>query len=193
MLSEDKLFATLDPTTRKTVLPSGEQILLTDTVGFIRKLPHHLIKAFKSTLDEVRYADILLVVSDISDPETSEHLAVTKGVIEELGGGDKPVIYVYNKADACIDYTALTQTDDSVIVSAKTGFGIDSLLDKIDCVIRLAKKQLKLLIPYTDQSVASMLFDEYAVKSTEYREDGILFDVVLDKRGVGMMKKYVIE
>lgn len=193
VLSEDKLFATLDPTTRKTVLPSGEQILMTDTVGFIRKLPHHLIKAFKSTLDEVRYADILLVVSDISDPETSEHLAVTKGVIEELGGGDKPVIYVYNKADACIDYTTLTQTDDSVIVSAKTGFGIDSLLDKIDWVIRQAKQQLKLLIPYTDQSVASMLFDEYAVKSTEYREDGILFDVVLDKRGVGMMKKYVIE
>lgn len=193
VLSADKLFATLDPTTRKTVLPSGEQILLTDTVGFIRKLPHHLIKAFKSTLDEVRYADILLIVSDISDPEASEHLTVTRAVIEELGGGDKPIIYVYNKADACIDHSLMMLTTNSVTVSAKTGFGIDSLLEKIDYVIRQSKQRLKLLIPYTEQSVASMLFDEYAVKSTEYIEDGILFDVIMDKRGVGLFEKYIIE
>ena len=193
VLSEDKLFATLDPTTRKTVLPSGEQILLTDTVGFIRKLPHHLIKAFKSTLDEVRYADILLIVSDISDPEASEHLAVTNEVIEELGGSDKPVIYVYNKADACQEIPMSANIADSVIVSAKNGFGIDSLLEKIDCVIRQSKRRLKLLIPYTEQSLASTLYDEYAVKSTEYTEDGIIFDVVLDARGAGIFKKYVIE
>lgn len=193
VLSADKLFATLDPTTRKTVLPSGEQILLTDTVGFIRKLPHHLIKAFKSTLDEVRYADILLIVSDISDPEASEHLTVTRAVIEELGGGDKPIIYVYNKADACIDHSLMMLTTNSVTVSAKTGFGIDSLLEKIDYVIRQSKQRLKLLIPYTEQSVASMLFDEYSVKSTEYTEDGILFDVIMDKRGVGLFEKYIIE
>ena len=84
VLSEDKLFATLDPTTRKMELPSGENVLITDTVGFIRKLPHHLIKAFKSTLDEVRYADILMIVSDMSDPEMKEHLEVTESIIEEL-------------------------------------------------------------------------------------------------------------
>ena len=193
VLSEDKLFATLDPTTRKTVLPSGEQILLTDTVGFIRKLPHHLIKAFKSTLDEVRYADILLIVSDISDPETKEHLEVTKSVIEELGGGDKPVIYVYNKADACTDLPIYDGSSDSVIVSAKTGFGIDALLEKIDCVIRQSKRQLKLLIPYTEQSLASVLYNEYAVKSTEYTENGVLFEVVVDERGAGIFKKYIID
>ena len=193
VLSEDKLFATLDPTTRKTVLPSGEQILLTDTVGFIRKLPHHLIKAFKSTLDEVRYADILLIVSDISDPEANEHLAVAKGVIEELGGGDKPVIYVYNKADAGMDFLPSANTADSVIVSAKTGFGIDILLEKIDYVIRQSKRRLKLLIPYTAQSLASTLYDEYAVKSTEYTEGGIMFEVVVDERGAGIFKKYIIE
>lgn len=193
VLSEDKLFATLDPTTRKTELPSGEQILLTDTVGFIRKLPHHLIKAFKSTLDEVRFADILLIVSDISDPEAGEHLEVTKSVIEELGGGDKPVIYVYNKADACADLSIAENTSDSVIVSAKTGVGIDELLEKIDFVIRQSKRELQLLIPYTEQSLASILYDEYAVKSVDYVENGILFDVVLDERGVGIFKKYVIE
>jgi GTP-binding protein HflX len=193
VLSEDKLFATLDPTTRKTVLTSGEQILLTDTVGFIRKLPHHLIKAFKSTLDEVRYADILLIVSDISDPETSEHLAVTKSVIEELGGADKPVIYVYNKADACTELPVSACTDDSVIVSAKTGLGIDALLEKIDFVIRQSKRRLKLLIPYTEQSLASTLYNEYAVKSTDYTENGIMFDVVVDERGAGVFKKYIIE
>ena len=99
VLAEDKLFATLDPTTRKMELETGESILLTDTVGFIRKLPHHLVKAFKSTLDEVVYADVLLVVSDINDPEVREHLEVTKSVIEELGASDKPIIYVYNKCD----------------------------------------------------------------------------------------------
>ncbi len=92
MLSEDKLFATLDPTTRKLALPGGESVLLTDTVGFIRKLPHHLVKAFKSTLDEVAYADILLIVSDSSDPELAEHIDVTKTVIEELGASDKEII-----------------------------------------------------------------------------------------------------
>ena len=96
VLAEDKLFATLDPTTRKMELETGESILLTDTVGFIRKLPHHLVKAFKSTLDEVVYADILLVVSDINDPEVREHLEVTKSVIDELGASDKPIIYVYS-------------------------------------------------------------------------------------------------
>jgi ribosome-binding ATPase YchF (GTP1/OBG family) len=96
VLAENKLFATLDPTTRKLELPCGESVLLTDTVGFIRKLPHHLVKAFKSTLDEVVYADILLIVSDITDPEVSEHIDVTKNVIEELGASDKPIIYVAN-------------------------------------------------------------------------------------------------
>ena len=95
VLSEDKLFATLDPTTRKLELPGGETVLLTDTVGFIRKLPHHLIKAFKSTLDEVVYADILLIVSDITDSEVPEHLKVTEAVIDELGASGKPVIYAY--------------------------------------------------------------------------------------------------
>ena len=192
VLSEDKLFATLDPTTRKTALPGGEQVLMTDTVGFIRKLPHHLVKAFKSTLDEVRCADILLIVSDVSDPELSEHLKVTEDVIEELDAGGKPIIYVYNKADMCQNLTAVPKTVDSVVVSAATGDGIDELLALIEEIIHRSKKEVKLLIPYTDQSVLSVIYNAYTVKSTDYVENGVLVEAVLDERGLGQYKKFII-
>lgn len=192
VLSEDKLFATLDPTTRKTALPGGEQVLMTDTVGFIRKLPHHLVKAFKSTLDEVRCADILLIVSDVSDPELSEHLKVTEDVIEELDAGGKPIIYVYNKADMCQSLTAVPKTVDSVLVSAANGDGIDELLALIEEIIHRSKKEVKLLIPYTDQSVLSIIYNAYTVKSTDYVENGVLVEAVLDERGLGQYKKFII-
>ena len=192
VLSEDKLFATLDPTTRKSTLPGGEQVLMTDTVGFIRKLPHHLVKAFKSTLDEVRCADILLIVSDVSDPELSEHLKVTEEVIEELDAGGKPIIYVYNKADLCKDMTTVPKTVDSVVVSAATGDGINELLALIEEIIHRSKKDVKLLIPYTDQSVLSVIYNSYTVKSTDYVENGVLVEAVLDERGLGQYKKFII-
>ena len=189
VLSEDKLFATLDPTTRKATLPSGEQILLTDTVGFIRKLPHHLVKAFKSTLDEVRYADILLIVSDISDSEVREHIEVTENVINELGAGGKPTVYVYNKADTV---SAASVGNDSVVVSGRTGLGIDELLSLIEDIIKKSKKDVRLLLPYTEQSLLNSIYNEYKVESTDYREDGILIKTVLDERGVGLYKKYIL-
>ena len=192
VLSEDKLFATLDPTTRKAQLPSGEQILLTDTVGFIRKLPHHLVKAFKSTLDEVRYADILLLVSDISDPEWSEHLKVTENVIDELGAGGKPTVYVYNKADMCTFSSDVSFGKDSVLVSAKTGSGVEELLLLIEDIIKRSKKEVKLLIPYTEQSLVSGIYNEYAVKNIDYIDNGILIETVLDDRGMGYYKKYIL-
>lgn len=190
VLSEDKLFATLDPTTRKAVLPSGEQILLTDTVGFIRKLPHHLVKAFKSTLDEVRYADILLIVSDISDTEVASHIAVTESVINDLGAGGKPTVYVYNKADTC--NCAAPIGEDSVIVSARDGRGIDELLALIEEIIHRTKKAVEILLPYTEQSLLNSIYNEYKVESAEYRDDGILIKTVLDERGVGLYKKYIL-
>lgn len=192
VLSEDKLFATLDPTTRKAQLPSGEQILLTDTVGFIRKLPHHLVKAFKSTLDEVRYADILLLVSDISDPEWAEHLKVTENVIDELGAGGKPTVYVYNKADMCTFYSDVSFGKDSVLVSAKTGSGVEELLLLIEDIIKRSKKEVKLLIPYTEQSLVSGIYNEYAVKNIDYIDNGIMIETVLDDRGMGYYKKYIL-
>ena len=191
VLSEDKLFATLDPTTRKLELPQGETVLLTDTVGFIRKLPHHLVKAFKSTLDEVVYADILLIVSDINDPEVSEHIEVTKSVIEDLGASDKKIIYVYNKCDVLDKPISDAESEDTVIVSGFTGFGIDKLLSKIEDVIHQFKKKYTLLIPYSDQSSLSALYNMYTVISVDYVDDGIMVEVILDERGKGMYARYI--
>lgn len=193
VLSEDKLFATLDPTTRKLGLPSGETVLLTDTVGFIRKLPHHLVKAFKSTLDEVSYADILLVVSDAGDSEASEHIEVTRSVIEELGAADKPVIYVYNKADL-VSAEALPREDAaSVAVSGVTGYGIERLLSLIEATVNSFKRKYKLLIPYTDQSAASAIFASYTVVESDYTDVGVSMTAVLDERGRGLYGKYIVD
>lgn len=193
VLSEDKLFATLDPTTRKLELPCGESILLTDTVGFIRKLPHHLVKAFKSTLDEVVYADILLIVSDVNDPEVAEHIEVTKEVIEDLSSSDKPIIYVYNKCDLLNREVPSTENDDTVFVSGVTGKGIDNLLSAIERTVQRFKKKYTLLIPYTSQALVSALYNNYTVSSTEYLDEGISVEVILDEKGRGMYGKYVVE
>lgn len=139
ILAQDKLFATLDPTTRRFRLPSGKTVLLTDTVGFIRNLPHHFIKAFRSTLDEVKYADIIIVMMDASDSECMSQAQVTRELLEQLGAGEKPVLYVFNKCDIAEDqedYIAPTIPDadksDVFFISAKTGKGVDKLLCRID-------------------------------------------------------------
>ena len=191
VLSEDKLFATLDPTTRKLELPCGESVLLTDTVGFIRKLPHHLVKAFKSTLDEVVYADILLIISDVNDPEVMEHIDVTRGVIEELGASDKPVIYVYNKCDMLEDEAPVSDSDNTVCISGVTGQGVDRLIRLIEDEIHRFKRKYTLLIPYSMQSVLSTLYDSYTVSEVNYLDDGISVEVILDERGRGVYGKYI--
>lgn len=191
VLSEDKLFATLDPTTRKLELPCGESVLLTDTVGFIRKLPHHLVKAFKSTLDEVVYADILVIISDVTDPEVAEHIEVTRGVIEDLGASDKPVIYVYNKCDMLENSIPAPEGENVVVLSGVTGQGIDRLLKVIEEEIHKCKKKYKLLIPYANQSLLSYLYDNYTVGEVDYVDDGISVEAILDERGRGMYAKYI--
>ena len=192
VLSEDKLFATLDPTTRKLELPCGETVLLTDTVGFIRKLPHHLVKAFKSTLDEVAYADILLIVSDITDSEVAEHIEVTKNVIDDLGASDKHLIYVYNKCDMLESPIELDESDDTVILSGATGQGIDRLLSLIENEIHRFKRKYTLLIPYSNQSIVSSLYNGYTVGDVNYLDEGISVDVILDERGRGLYSKYIV-
>ncbi len=192
VLSEDKLFATLDPTTRKLMLPSGETVLLTDTVGFIRKLPHHLVKAFKSTLDEVVYADILMIVSDATDSELPEHLKVTEEVIAELGAGGKPTVFVYNKCDMLEENIADAESENAVFISARTGEGLDRLLSLIETEISKFKRKYKLFIPYTAQSAFSAICDAYTAENIEYTDSGVSFEAVLDERARGIYGKYII-
>ncbi len=192
VLSENKLFATLDATTRKLTLPSGEPILLTDTVGFIRKLPHHLVKAFKSTLDEVKYSDILLVVSDITDNEMPEHLEVTENIISELGASGKPIIYVYNKCDMPYSKEDVVLKEPSVLISAATGEGCESLLHIIEHTVNRENRKCILKFPYSEQSSVSAIYNSYSVEEVEYLDDAISVKVILDSRGRGLYKKYLI-
>ena len=192
VLSENKLFATLDATTRKAELPSGESVLFTDTVGFIRKLPHHLVRAFKSTLDEVCYSDVLLIVSDINDTEVLEHIKVTEQVIEELGAADKPRIYVYNKCDL-FEGTIDGNTENTFFISAKTGEGIDELLSAIELELSRLKRNYKLLVPYDKQTIVSSLYANFTVVSVEYADNGVLVEATLDERGRGMYRDLIVE
>ena len=192
VLCADKLFATLDPTTRKIDMPSGREVLFTDTVGFIRKLPHHLVKAFKSTLDEVRLADLLLVVSDANDPEVPKHLKVTATIIDELGAAERPIIYVYNKCDRLTSAAYGRQNENTVAISAKTGEGIDDLLSVIDEFINRFNKRVRLLIPYTEQGIVNQLYKSYTVESCDYKDNGIEIITVLDERGRGQYKAYLV-
>ena len=144
ILAEDKLFATLDPTTRRLRLPNGTEVLLTDTVGLIRKLPHHLVRAFKSTLDEINYADVILLLGDVSDPEYQSQFEVAKSLLLELGVADKPVISVLNKIDAANNPGEIMDNNgQNSFISAKTGEGVDNLLLKIQNTIKNKNKKQK--------------------------------------------------
>lgn len=177
VLSEDKLFATLDPTTRRLTLPEGETVLLTDTVGLIRNLPHHLIKAFKSTLDEASYADVLMIVIDYSDPSYEEHLSVTCELLSELNASGKPTVFVYNKCDASEQET-FPQKENSVYISAKSGFGIDSLLNMIEKISSEGKKNVVLHLPYDKSSFLKNIYKDALVSSVEYMDSCISVSAV---------------
>ena len=193
VLAENKLFATLDPTTRKLPLPTGETVLITDTVGFIRKLPHHLVKAFKSTLDEVKFADLLLIVSDINDPEVGEHLEVTESIISELGAAEKPRIYVYNKCDMIEGISYAVPKEKTVVISAKENRGIDVLIQTIVDVLHEGKRQRTFMIPYSSQSVLSYLYDKCNVLEVNYLEHGIEVKAVVDSQLEGQYSKFITE
>lgn len=192
VLSEDKLFATLDPTTRRLDLEEGESLLLTDTVGFIRKLPHHLVKAFRSTLEEAAYADILLVLVDATDVEGEAHLAVTEQLLQELGAADKPILYVFNKCDRVPELLAVeNEREDAVYISAATGEGVDRLLARLLAVVRQEKKRVRLCIPYTEQGRVSAVYHYGTVEALSYEESGVVMDAILDKRGIGLFRQYI--
>lgn len=197
ILAEDKLFATLDPTTRKMKLPCGETVLLTDTVGFIRKLPHHLVKAFRSTLDEAVYADILMIVIDAHDDEAAAQLEVTESLLASLGAAGKPTVYVYNKCDlgvstALPSYLAENKDPDRVVcaVSAKTGEGLDALLSSVESIIHAGKRRVTFVIPNAEQSALSTLYKTSTVESVDYGAETVTVVATVDARVRGMLRKY---
>ncbi len=175
VLSEDKLFATLDPTTRAALLPDGQQVLFTDTVGFINKLPHNLVDAFRSTLEEARYADIIVHVIDASDPQAEMHRRVVYDTLIDLGITDKPVIAVWNKADL-VEEGALFRdfgANASVKISAKTGEGLDEFYEALSKILRETRVSIDTVIPYKDTAVVAEIRKAGQLISEEYEEDGI--------------------
>lgn len=197
ILAEDKLFATLDPTTRKLKLPCGEEVLLTDTVGFISRLPHHLVKAFKSTLDEAALADILMIVIDASDAEYRTHLAVTLKTLTELGAQGKPIIYVFNKCDRSADELPVlppdTDNSHTVYISALTGEGIDKLLSEIEAIIHNGKRLTEFKLSNSKIGALNTLYRLATVKNVEYGDEYVTVTAITDDKVRGMLKEYVSE
>lgn len=174
--AEDKLFATLDPTTRSLKLPGGEKLLLTDTVGFIKKLPHHLIEAFKSTLEEAGYCDILLHVADCSNPHMDLQMYVVYETLRDLGIHDKEIITVFNKIDAACGETAARDcaANYQVKISARTGEGIDGLLNLLESLLKSRRIYLERLYPYNEAGRIQTIRRYGQLMKEEYRDDGIL-------------------
>lgn len=176
VLAEDKLFATLDPTTRKLKLPSGNEVLLTDTVGFIRKLPHHLIEAFKSTLEEAKYADLIVHMIDASNPEADTQMLIVYNTLRELGIEDKEVVSLYNKIDIMPEDTILPRdfhAEHSLKISAKTGVGTDKFMQLIDKILRDSRIYIEKLISYKDSAKLALIRKYGELDLEDYREDGI--------------------
>lgn len=175
VLEEDKLFATLDPTTRLLELPGGQNILLTDTVGFIRKLPHHLIEAFKSTLEEAKYADIIIHVVDASNPQKEKQMHVVYETLKDLGVKDKPVLTLFNKQDRIEKPEILKdmKADKTLKISAKTGQGLEELKDELEKILRSRSILLERIFPYEKAGLIQIVRAKGQLLEEEYRGDGI--------------------
>lgn len=183
VLEEDKLFATLDPTSRSYILGNGQEIIMTDTVGFIKKLPHHLINAFRSTLEEAKYADIILHVVDISNPSADEQIATVYETLGRLGIQDKPVITAFNKTDK-VDVLPVIKdfkADRTVYIAAKHEKGLDKLSAAIEAEVLKSRNYIEKLIPYSDAGIINRIRKSGNILEEDYREDGIYIRAYADK------------
>ena len=191
VLVEDKLFATLDPVMRQVALPENRQCLVVDTVGFIRKLPHQLVQAFRSTLEEALYADLLVVVSDLSSPNYAQQRATVFEVLNDLGAGDKPILEALNKADR-VRTTGMIEPADAILISAKEGRGLDTLKAEIGRRIAAMRHRAELLIPYDRGGALSLIHGKGQVLEEEYTDAGTkvtcLLDAALYQRVIGMLQ-----
>ena len=195
ILAEDKLFATLDPTTRKFTLPCGTEILLTDTVGFIRNLPHGLVKAFRSTLEEAVYADLLVIICDASDAEYRSQLEVTQNTLAELGATGKPTIFVFNKCDRGIseisDFGSEIR-ENACYISALTGQGLEIFVDKLEKAVLNGKTLETFVIPNSEAGALNTLYRlASSVESVEYGDEYITAVATVDARAKGNLAGYL--
>ncbi|MCL2665544.1 MAG: GTPase HflX [Defluviitaleaceae bacterium] len=194
VFAEDKLFATLDTTTRKFKLgAAGMEALLTDTVGFINKLPHNLIDAFRATLDELKFSDVLLHVADMSNPAVEAQMKVVDKTLEQLGCGGKPIIIVYNKSDKAPDFIApvFAANFSNVQISAANRTNIDLLLEKVEDALRTGRKKMRMLLPYTEGGLLSRLHEDCEIVSETHEENGTLVTAFITPEYEGRVLKYV--
>lgn len=187
--ANDRLFDTLDNTTRRLLVSPGNEILLTDTVGFIRRLPHHLIEAFAATLDELKFADIILKVSDLSSPQLDMQSETVESLISDLCPPDVPVIEVYNKLDR-VTADILPGGERTVCISAKTGEGLDKLLEMIRIELERGKNRIKILLPFNESGLLDRIHSEAAVEKIEYVEGGAEITLVCGARLYGLLKRF---
>lgn len=188
--ANDRLFDTLDTTTRRLRINDNQEVLLTDTVGFIRKLPHHLVEAFKATLEELSYADVLLHVIDSSNPNWREQVEVVESLITQLDADKTPRIDVYNKCDL-VPGDVLPRDDRSVQISARTGEGIDSLLEMIGEIVDKGKKRVVLNIPYEKTGLLDQLHRDTQIINIEYLDNYISVEAILNPDLFGKLKEFV--
>jgi len=195
VFEKNMLFATLDTSIRRIYTDDHQDFLLSDTVGFIENLPHGLVKAFRSTLDEVKYANLLLIVLDSSDPYHKQHKAVTENTLKDLEAGDIPRIYVMNKSDLlpADELRPIKANDNTIYISTKTGSGIDELLAAIKKAVYINRKAFKVLLPYSRGDLTDKLHRLGRTDSEEYTADGILISGECPARLYEEMKDYIIE
>ncbi|MBM6905866.1 GTPase HflX [Collinsella tanakaei] len=196
VLSEDKLFATLDPTTRSYVLPGGRSITITDTVGFIQKLPHGLVEAFKSTLSEVRGADLILKVVDVADEDRERHLEAVDRVLDEIGAGERPSLTVYNKADLLDAHeleTLRVRMPQAVFFSARTALGLEQLLDRLAAEAAATDRLISAEVPYREGSLMKVVREQGQVLSEEYLEDRMRIVAKVPERIAARLQRYTVE
>lgn len=192
VLAENKLFATLDPTSRALTLPDGREVMLIDTVGLVRRLPHHLVDAFRSTLEEAANATLILNVCDASDPCCAEHLSVTMNLLYSLGCQDKPIISVLNKCDLCGNSFILPSQGEFVMISALNGAGFENLMAKIQLALPLTRRKAEMLIPYSMGGLVNKIREDGVMIKEDYRADGIYIKAVMDIRFLEKHKEYII-